>query len=58
MPPKLMPGMTLDQQVEGTKRAIESLQSSGRGPTWLLPSLRKRLNSLLDEKKRRKRVER
>lgn len=55
MPPKLMRGMTLDQQIQGTRRAIKSLRSSGRGPTWLIPSLRKRLGQLLDAKKRRKR---
>jgi hypothetical protein len=53
MPLSLMPGMTLEQQIEGTRRAIRSLRSSGHGPTWLIPSLRKRLRHLLAEKKRR-----
>lgn len=53
MPLNLMPGMTLEQQIEGTRRAIKALQSNGRGPTWLVPSLQKRLRQLLAERKRR-----
>lgn len=56
MPLILMPGMTLEQQIEGTRRAIRSLKSSGHGPTWLIPSLNKRLRHLLAEKKRRKKT--
>ena len=56
MPLILMPGMTLEQQIEGTRRAIRSLQSSGHGPTWLIPSLKKRLSHLQAEKKRRKKA--
>jgi hypothetical protein len=54
MPLSLMPGMTVEQQIEGTRRAIRSLQSSGHGPTWLIPSLEKRLGHLLAEQKRRR----
>jgi len=54
MPLSLMPGMTLEQQVDGTRRAIRSLRSGGHGPTWLIPSLKKRLRHLLAEKKRRR----
>lgn len=54
MPLSLMPGMTLEQQIEGTRRAIRSLQSKGHGPTWLIPSLEKRLWHLRAEQKRRK----
>lgn len=49
----LMPGMTLEQQIEGTRRAVKSLESNRRGPTWLIPSLKKRLRLLIAEKKRR-----
>ena len=52
MVPKLMPGMTLEQQIQGTRRAIEKLESSKKGPVWLLPSLKKRLRQLVEEKKR------
>jgi hypothetical protein len=52
MVPKLMPGMTLEQQIQGTRRAIEKLESSKKGPIWLLPSLKKRLRQLVEEKKR------
>jgi len=50
---KLMPGMTLQQQIAGTRRAIQSLQAASKGPIWLLPSLKKRLRQLIEEKKRR-----
>jgi hypothetical protein len=53
MPLSLMPGMTLGQQIEGTRRAIRSLRSRQRGPTWLIPSLEKRLRHLLAEQARR-----
>jgi len=53
MPPKLMPGMTLEQQISGTRRAIKSLRSKRHGPVWLVPSLSKRLRQLVAEKKRR-----
>lgn len=53
MKPELMPGMTIDQQIRGTRLAIKSLRSNRRGPIWLLPSLRKRLRQLIAEKKRR-----
>ena len=49
---KLMPGMTLEQQIQGTRRAILSLRSRKSGPVWLLPSLKKRLRQLLDAAKR------
>ena len=55
MPLSLMPGMTLGQQIEGTRRAIRSLRTNGHGPTWLIPSLKKRLRDLLAERKRRTR---
>jgi len=51
--PKLMPGMTLDQQIRGTRAAIKTLRASRRGPTWLVPSLQKRLRALQAERKRR-----
>ena len=54
MPITLMPGMTLEQQIEGTRRAIRSLQARRQGPIWLIPSLKKRLRHLLAEKKRRR----
>jgi len=50
---KLLPGMTLDQQIQGTRRAINSLHETQRGPVWLIPSLRERLRKLIAEKKRR-----
>jgi hypothetical protein len=50
---KLLPGMTLDQQIQGTRRAINSLRETQRGPVWLIPSLRERLRKLIAEKKRR-----
>jgi hypothetical protein len=53
MAPKLMRGMTLDQQIEGTRSAIRSLRSGRGGPTWLVPSLQKRLRTLKAEQKRR-----
>jgi len=53
MSAKLMPGMTLEQHIQGTRRAIESLRSKGQGPTWLIPSLRDRLRQLMAERKRR-----
>jgi len=53
---KLMPGMTLEQHIRGTRRAIESLRTNGRGPVWLIPSLQKRLRKLLAEKKAAKRL--
>jgi hypothetical protein len=53
MKPKLMPGMTLEQQIQGTRSAIESLRSNRRGPVWLIPSLIERLRKLVAEKKRR-----
>jgi len=51
--PKLLPGMTLDQQILGARRAIETLSSRKTGPVWLLPSMRKRLRSLKEERRRR-----
>ena len=53
MAPRLMPNMTLDQQIVGLRRAVQSLRAGKRGPTWLLPSLRKRLRQLTAERKRR-----
>ena len=53
MSAKLMPGMTLEQHIEGTRRAIKSLRSTGRGPIWLIPSLRERLRQLVAERERR-----
>jgi hypothetical protein len=52
---KLMPGMTLEQQIQGTRAAIKSLSSNQGGPIWLLPSLRKRLQVLTAEKESRQR---
>jgi len=53
MAPRLMPNMTLDQQIVGVRRAVQRLRARRRGPTWLLPSLRKRLRELTAERKRR-----
>jgi len=53
MAPKLLPNMTLDQQIAGVRRAVKTLSSQRGGPTWLLPSLRKRLRHLIAERKRR-----
>jgi hypothetical protein len=53
--PKLMPGMTLDQQIQGTRAAIRTLRASRRGPIWLVPSLQKRLRALRAEQRRRER---
>jgi hypothetical protein len=50
---KLMPNMTLDQQIVGLRRAVQTLRARKCGPTWLLPSLRKRLRHLVAERKRR-----
>ena len=50
---KLMPGMTLAQEIQGTRRAIRTLQSHRKGPVWLLPSLKKRLRQLLGAKKQK-----
>lgn len=50
---KLMPNVPLDAQIAGTRKAIESLNSRRTGPVWLVPSLRKRLRALREEKKRR-----
>lgn len=50
---KLMPGMTLTQQIQGTRRAIKALREGKSGPVWLVPSLRKRLRALEAEKRRR-----
>jgi hypothetical protein len=58
MPITLMPGMTLEQQIEGTRRAIRSLQSRKQGPIWLIPSLEKRLRHLLAENRWRKNANR
>jgi len=55
MAPKLMPNMSLDQQIAGTRRAISTLRLRGGGPVWLIPSLSKRLRRLIAEKKRRNR---
>ena len=51
--PRLMPNMTLDQQIVGVRRAVQTLRARKGGPVWLLPSLRKRLRHLLTERKRR-----
>jgi integrase len=40
MPPKLMPNMSLEQQITGTRRAISTLRQRKGGPTWLIPSRR------------------
>lgn len=48
-----MPNMTLDQQIVGVRRAVQTLRARKGGPVWLLPSLRKRLRHLLTERKRR-----
>jgi hypothetical protein len=53
MAPRLMPNMTLDQQIVGVRRAVQRLRARKVGPIWLLPSLRKRLRHLLAERKRR-----
>jgi hypothetical protein len=58
MSAKLMPGMTLEQHIKGTRRAIESLRSKGKGPTWLIPSLRERLRQLVAERKHRQKSKR
>lgn len=50
---RMMPNMTIEQQIAGARRAIESLSSRRGGPVWLLPSLRKRLKALREEKRRR-----
>jgi hypothetical protein len=55
MAPKLMPNMSLDQQITGTRRAISTLRQRKEGPVWLIPSLSKRLRRLIAEKKSRKR---
>jgi hypothetical protein len=47
--------MTLDQQIAGTRSAIRALRSGKGGPTWLVPSLQKRLRALEAELKRRQR---
>ncbi|MFZ0334626.1 MAG: hypothetical protein WBX13_14670 [Candidatus Acidiferrales bacterium] len=49
---KFFPNVSLDKQIEGTRKAIATLET-GRGPIWLLPSHRRRLRALLEEKKRR-----
>jgi hypothetical protein len=54
MAPKLMPNMSLDQQITGTRRAISALRGRRSGPIWLIPSLSKRLRRLVAERKRRK----
>ena len=54
MAPKLMPNMTLDQQIIGARRAVKTLSTRKNGPTWLLPSLRKRLRNLTAERERRR----
>jgi hypothetical protein len=46
--------MTLDQQIAGTRSAIRALRSGKGGPTWLVPSLQKRLRALEAELKRRR----
>lgn len=48
-----MPNMTLDQQIVGVRRAVQTLRARKGRPVWLLPSLRKRLRHLLTERKRR-----
>jgi hypothetical protein len=53
MAPKLMPNMTLDQQILGVRRALQTLRTRKAGPIWLLPSLRKRLRYLITQRKRR-----
>jgi hypothetical protein len=53
MAPRLMPNMTLDQQIVGVRRAVQRLRTRKVGPIWLLPSLRKRLRHLIAERKRR-----
>jgi len=53
MAPRLMPNMTLDQQIAGVRRAVQTLRARKSGPIWLLPSLRKRLRQLTAERKRR-----
>ena len=53
MAPRLMPNMTLDQQIVGVRRAVQKLRARKVGPIWLLPSLRKRLRHLISERKRR-----
>jgi hypothetical protein len=53
MAPRLMPNMTLDQQIVGVRRAVQRLRARKVGPIWLLPSLRKRLRHLIAERKRR-----
>jgi len=55
MAPKLMPNMSLEQQIAGTRRAISTLRQGRRGPVWLIPSLSKRLRRLIAEQKRRNR---
>jgi len=55
MAPKLLPNMTLDQQIAGVRRAVKTLSAQRSGPTWLLPSLRRRLRHLIAERKRRDR---
>jgi len=54
MAPKLMPNMSLDQQITGTRRAISTLRRQKNGPIWLIPSLSERLRRLLAEKRRRR----
>ena len=56
MPLKLMPNMSLDQQIMGTRRAILKLRKSKTGPVWLIPTLSARLHRLVKEKKRRTRA--
>jgi hypothetical protein len=53
MSAKLMPNMSLDEQIRGVRRAVSTLSSRKSGPIWLLPSLRKRLRVLVAERKRR-----
>jgi len=53
---KLLPRMTLEQQIRGTRRAIDSLRANERGPVWLIPSLQRRLQQLLTEKKLAKKI--
>jgi len=53
MATKLMPNMTIDQQIAGVRRAVKTLSAGKQGPIWLLPSLRRRLRQLTAERKRR-----
>ena len=51
---KLMPNMSLDQQIAGTRRDISALRERRSGPIWLIPALSKRLSRLMAERNRRK----